>query len=312
MKIAVFECFVNHAKDTRLQHEACSIGGCGRLQYTGRMPVKKGMFQGERREKDRKIRTSSIILVIAFVVVAALWFVFQSGYFDADDIHIEGLRSLEEGDVRREVGEALEAQSKWRPWNSTNVLFMDEAALQERLKERLFAENVIVDKSYPNILRLKVEERQRSVILVSNQNYVLVDTSGVVTGFADGNVLSLAQDRIAVRTLASPDSLPVVQLRTDDPLVPGFQIADAETVQTWIEISRILISRGIDTHFLKIDAPYSSVLRFVMERRYELRLDREKAFEPQIETYETFLQTTGDDEVREYVDVRVPGKIFYK
>jgi len=276
------------------------------------MPVKRGMYRGEREVKTRGSKTTGIVLMIAFVLIASAWFVFQSGFFDVVEVQVEGIRTLERGDVDREVGEALAVQSRWRPWHPENVLFIDELALKARLKERLFAENVTVDKSFPNILRLKVEERQRSVVLVSNEQYVLVDTTGVVTGYAEDEVLSSAMDRIAARAFLTDVSLPVIQMPTADPLAPGYQIADADVVRKWIEISRILISRGHDTHFMKIEAPGANLARFVMIRRYELRLDLAKPVEEQIETYEAYLRTEGEDGITEYIDVRVPGKAFVK
>lgn len=284
----------------------------GRIWYDPCMPLKTGMYRGERVEQKRSSKLVGSILVFAFLVIAAAWFVFRSGFFDAPTIGIEGLRILEQGDVEREVRAALEEESAWKPWRPTNILFIDEAVLESRLKERLFADNVTVDKSYPDILRLKIEERQRSVVLVSNAQTVLVDTSGVVTGYAEGDVLSSVQDRVAARSLYDDASLPVIQMPTDDPLAPGFQIASPDRVKLWIEICRILFSKGIRIHFMKISASESDLGRFVTEGRYELRMDLSKPAEDQIEAYMTYLRTTEDPNITEYIDVRVPAKIFVK
>lgn len=270
------------------------------------------MYRGEREDRNRSSRSVAISLVISFVVVAVAWFVFRSGYFDAAQIGIEGLRSLEKGDVEREVGEALAEQSRWRPWHPTNVLMVDVPRLESRLKERLFAESVTVDKSYPNILRLKIEERQRSVVLVTGEQFLLVDTNGIVTGFAEGSSLSTATDHLAARSFLTADSLPVIQMPTDEPPAPGFQIASPEAVQAWIQISRILISRGLDTYFIKIEDPESHLGRFVMRDKYELRIDLSSDIVRQLDAYETYLRTAKNPSIKEYIDVRVPGKIFVK
>ena len=50
----------------------------------------------------------------------------------------------------------------------------------------------------------------------------------------------------------------------------------------------------------------------VTEARYELRLDISRPIDDQLEAYRTYLRTTDDPGITEYVDVRVPGKIFVK
>jgi len=274
------------------------------------MSVKRGMYRGERDVRERSGKTTATLLVTAFFLIASAWFVLQSGFFDANEIQIDGLRSLERGDVDREVADALNEQSTHRPWNPTNILLLDKKRLEDRLQERLFAEVVTVDKTYPNILRLKIEERQRSVVLVTNDQYLLVDTSGVVTGYAEGDVLSSAMDHISARTLLTADSLPVIQMPTDEPPAPGFQIADPSIIQTWIQNARILISRGADTYFMKIEKPEAHLARYIMPGKYELRIDISRPIDDQVGAYETYLRTVEDSTITEYIDVRVPGKIF--
>lgn len=276
------------------------------------MPVKKGMYRGERVEKTRSSKLTGSVLVVAFLVVASSWFIFRSEFFDASEIKIDGLRDLGRGEVEREVMNALEESAKWKPWRATNILFVDKEELEASLKDRLFADYVTVDKTYPNILRLSVEERQRSVILASGTQYVLVDTSGVVTGYAEDAVLATARDLIAARSVSDEFSLPVVQMPTDDPLTPGFQVADPETVKLWLDISRSLFSGGVRTHFIKISSSESNLVRVVTEALYELRLDISRPIDDQLEAYRTYLRTTDDPGITEYVDVRVPGKIFVK
>lgn len=270
------------------------------------------MYRSVRLDQKRSSYAVVILLVAGFAVIGWLWFVFASGFWDVSSLEIGGLRSLERGDVEREVDHAL-SEGDWRPWHNRNLIFIDTSKLAAELKERLFAEDVAVDKVYPNVLRLLIKERQRSVVVVSGQQYVNVDSTGVVTGDADGDVLTAAQERIAARAFADEIHLPVIVMPTADPLTAGFSVAAPETVRHWIEVSRAMVLEGVKVRFMKIETPESALARFVSERGYDIYIDLTQPLEPQIQNYVAYMRSKPDlAQIKEHIDVRVPGKIYIK
>lgn len=270
------------------------------------------MYRSVRMDQKRSSYTVVILLVASFAVVGWLWFVFASGFWDVSNLDISGLRTLERGDVAREVDRALDERD-WRPWHKKNLIFIDTATIAAILKERLFAEDVTVDKVYPDVLRLIIKERQRSVVLVSGEQYVNVDATGVVTGDADGDVLQSSRERVAARAFADEIHLPVVVMPTADPLSVGFSVAAPETVRKWIEVSRAMVLGGVKVRFMKIETPESALARFVSEQGYDIYLDLTQPLEPQIQTYAAYMRSKPDlTQIKEHIDVRVPGKIYVK
>ncbi|MCI0479142.1 hypothetical protein L0Y59_01215 [Candidatus Uhrbacteria bacterium] len=272
----------------------------------------KGMFTAKRLDQRRSSHAFVIMLIAAFAAVGWLWFIFASGYWDIHDIDIEGLQSLERGEVAEETYRILESRG-WRPWSARNLIMLDTDEMARTLQERLFVESLTVDKSYPNILRLKIRERQRSVVLVSNGQYVNVDTTGIVTGDVEGDALHASQDRVVARAFADDIHLPVVVMDTADPLAPGFKVAEPEEVKRWIDVSRALVLGGLKIRFMKIQTPGAPLGRFVSERGYDIYVDLTRPIDIQIATYQAFMRTKPDETtIKEHLDIRIPGQVIVK
>ncbi len=271
-----------------------------------------GMFRARRIEDRRSGYGAVIAIVAAFAVTGWLWFLFRSGFLDVQTIDTGALHELDRGEVLAEVDRALQ-EKPWRPWSYRNLLLIDTNELASVLQDRLFAESVTVEKSYPNILRLKIQERQRSVVVVSNDQYALVDATGLVTGDADGDALRASKDRVAARAFADQIHLPVIVMKTADPLAPGFQVATPEQMRRWLDATRYTVLGGLRYRFMKVESPESSLARFVSERGYDIYIDLTHPLEPQLATYLAYMKTKPDEsKITAYVDVRVPGKIFIK
>lgn len=271
-----------------------------------------GMFRTRRLDQRRSSYGFVFGLIASFAVIGWLWFLFASGFWDISSVDAGELASLDRGEVMREVDRILDEAPR-RPWHKKNLLMLDAEQFAKTLRERLFADGVAVDKSYPDVLRLKIKERQRSVVLVSNEQYVNVDASGIVTGDAEGDVLRSSQDRVAAKAFADEIHLPVIVMKMADPLSAGFQIAKPEQVRRWLDVSRSLVLGGVKVRFMKIEAPESSLARFVSERGYDIYVDLTEPIERQIATYQGFMKTKPDENaIKEYLDVRVSGKVYLK
>ena len=276
------------------------------------LPSEKGMYRSDRIDQNTSSHVFVIALVVSFAIVGWFWFFFGSGYWDIATVDIQGLQTLDRGEVATETLRIIDDRP-WRPWNARNLFMLDTKNLESALKERLFVEDVSVDKSYPNVLRLMLKERQRSVVLVSNGQYVNVDTSGIVTGDTEGDALRASQDRVAARAFADDVHLPVVVMNTADPLAEGFHVAAPEQVQRWIEVSRALVLGGLRIRFMKVETPESSLGRFVSDKGYDIYVDLSKPIDQQVETYQAYMRSKPDEsQIKEHLDIRIPGQVIIK
>jgi hypothetical protein len=275
-------------------------------------PERNGMFRTKRLDQQRSSRGFVILLVVAFFVIGTAWFIFSSGFWNVSTVEINGLQSMDRGEVTREVDNYFEQRNRFL-WKGRNLLMLDAGDFTQTLKDRLFIANVTVDKVYPSILRLMIEERQRSVILVSNEQFVNVDTTGVVTSYVIEPALSSARDIIAARSLMDSSATPVIIMNADDPLAPGFQIAAPEQIKGWLDTFQTLLGAGLKIRFMKIQAPDASLARFVSDKGYDIYFDLKRSLEGQLATYLSYMRS-GDSKnpINYYIDVRIPGRVFIK
>ena len=271
-----------------------------------------GTFSQARGLLQQSNRFLVTLLVAAFAVAAVVWFVFVSGYFSIKSIELNELHTMDREEVVSATYEILE-QGRWRPWDRKNVLFINEKELAERLKSRLFAEQVTVDKSYPNVLRLMIEERQRSVVLASKEQLLVIDMAGMVTGEAGENAAKEARDSINGTLIANLNRTPVIICDLPELATAGYQVADQDTLKQWIGAYRAFIASGLKFRYIRVQEPKSQTAKLAMADGWEAYFDLGKDLPTQIETYKKFVQNKPRGfKADEYIDVRVPGKIYVK
>lgn len=271
-----------------------------------------GTFSQARGLIQRSNRLLVVVLLGAFIVATGVWFVFVSGFFSLSRIEMNELHALGREEVASSTLDILE-QGRWRPWDRKNLIFIDENDLAESLKNRLFAEQVSVDKSYPNILRLLIEERQRSVVMASKDQLLVVDMAGGVVGEAGETAAKEARDAVNGDLLADLRRTPVIVCDLPELATAGYQVTDQDALKAWIEAYRAFIASGLKFRYLRLTEPKSKIVKLMMAEGYHVVFDLDQDIQGQIETYRKFMQNRPRDfKVSEYVDVRVPGKIYVK
>jgi hypothetical protein len=265
--------------------------------------------RGERRGQPAWI---AYILVFVFLILSALWFLFFSGYFSVGEFEINDLNVLERDVVIGEVGRFLD-EGDVIIKDKRNIFFVDEKSVADHLMNTFFIDSATVDKVYPNILRLKIKERQRSVILVTKNNIYIVDDYGVITDYAD-------QETVAITRQFLSSSVPVDSLKEIFIVTPtstnyqiGTQYTESKNVRSWLELAEKLRNAGIWFKAIQKDQVELGILRIILKENKEVIIDEDIPLDAQIDTLRQFLQTKPVwDDIHEYVDVRIPGRIYYK
>jgi len=270
-----------------------------------------GIFHQERAGLTRSNWMIGSVLVASCIALSVLWFFFFSGFWSISDIQVGTLQELDRGEVVSSTMEILDQHSA--PWNKRNIFLVDTDDLVKGLRERLFAESVAVEKSYPNVLRLIIRERQRSVVVASGSQLLNVDTDGIVTGETQGD--DADQSRLLLKGIAVADQIhhPVIATDLSEAATAGYQAADASDVKRWIESYRAFIGSGMRFRYLHLTSPTSTTVYVVSTGGYRVIVDMLQPLDPQIETFLKFLRSKPKDFlIYEYVDVRIPGKLYVK
>ena len=256
-------------------------------------------------------------IVFSLLGVAAilgwLYVFFMSDLFTINRMEVRGVSLLDPMEVTREGFAVLDQRRGWRPWSTRHALFLDQEQFEENLKERLFAERVTVDNIDSRILRLIIEERAKRVVFYSHQQYFWVDLSGVVTDELTPNERTTVQARLLGHRAAAVTDPPVIHRDLDEEIAPGYVIDQPERVRDWIRLSSQMMKSGLLYRELEPPANASSTIASITAPEgYEILVDMDSPIQPQLDTYLAFKRAQTKTKVSEYLDVRIPGRVYLK
>ncbi len=275
-------------------------------------PKNTGMFREERQGKKEQTRGVINILLGSFLFLATLWCLFFSGWFDVKKYEFNELRVLDQTALRGEIDGYFQQSRNW-PWGRKNIFALNEKDLEEYLSSKLFVNKVIVDKTYPNILRLMIEERQRSVVLVTNNQIYVVDDYGVITDVADDAMTSTTRNFLTSDTPIETSKEIYVHYPTSTQMAKGQEIFGSERVRGLLDLSAKLRDTGIWFKTLNIEYGDPASISIILKQNKKVLLALDQTIDAQIETLRSFIASKPKwEEITEYIDVRVPGRIYYK
>lgn len=239
---------------------------------------------------------------------------FVSDAFMLKDVEVRGVKTLDPVEVKREVYDVIDSRPHpfWQPARHTWFLRAEE--LEPLLKERLFAERVTVDNPSKNILRLLVEERSRRSILRTSSQWLWIDMQGVILDALSPKESQDADNRLLGKPATVTADAPIVYINREKPFHVGesIQIGD---MRAWLDVALEMKKQGIA--YREIEPPTeasSTQLVLKTAEGYDVWFDTSSdTLKTQIEAYRAFQkQKPKDVQVHEYVDVRIPGRVYVK
>lgn len=271
-----------------------------------------GALGAERLVTTTKRRRFVITLLAGVAITGWLYMLFGSGIFRVTLVDPGLISDSDRGEAMRETFAALDAQGRW-PWSRRNLLLVDTQSLSRELERRLFADTVAVEKSFPNVLRLKIQERRSSLVLVANNEFYLVDRRGVVSKrFAYEEEAGILQ-RISKPSSAGQTQAPILTVREMANPVPGMAVVPERTVQRWLIAFQELSRTGFGYRNAILEYATSTKLVLNMFEPYDVHFDLLTPLEPQIQSYYAFIKAKPPGTIiYAYVDARIPGRIYYR
>lgn len=271
-----------------------------------------GMFRKEREGELVKSKTVSTILFLSFIVIATVWFLFFSDFFSISKYEVGELRVLDRGAVAGEMDHFFD-QQQHGPISGRNIFLFDPIKLEKFLKKTFFIENATVEKIYPNILRLTISERQRSVIFITNNQMLILDDYGIVTDKADETTVSSTRTYLSNPSPIESSKEIYIIAPTSTSYQIGYEYTSSEQVRSWLELAKKLRDAGIWFKAFELNLETPDILSVILKDNKNVLFDIKIVPDEQIETLRLFLQTKPNmDEINDYIDVRIPGRIYYK
>lgn len=259
-------------------------------------------------------KRNAVFLILGGVALFGWPYVlFMSDAFTVNAVEVRGGKSIDHTEVTREVFKALDEREEWRPWPARHAWFIDPESLSGTLKDRLFVANVIVDKSYNNILRLSIEERSKKVIYHSHKQYFWVDIQGVATEELTDEERKSAQSRLLGQKLATTDDAPIIKTNLEFEIQKGMALTDTRRAKEWIKLAEDLKSYKLVYREIEPPTASSTLFKVLSHEGYDVLMDITAPLDLQVKTYQGFVKAKPANlKPLEYVDVRVPGRIYLK
>jgi hypothetical protein len=170
-----------------------------------------------------------------------------------------------------------------------------------------------VDKSYGNILRLSIEERSKRFVFHSHKQYFWVDLHGVATDELTPDEMHDVQTRLIGARPIRADEPMVIKRDLDDTINAGYVVADPEQAKEWIKLADQVKAQNFAYRELEPPTASSSLMKVLSPEGFNVLMDVTSPLDLQIKTYQAFIQNKPDNLGKpNYVDVRVPGRVYLK
>jgi hypothetical protein len=278
-----------------------------------KLPQKEeGTFVAYRMQERSMHRKVVLSILGAVAVIGWLYVIFGSDIFRVKMIDAGTLVDLDRGEVTQTAFSAVDDQTQW-PMPKRNILLVNKVKLAQKLKQNLFVDSVVVDKVYPDVLRLKIKERQSSIILIANNEFYLLDRNGIGTRNILGDDEADILKRLDKPSPTSKTDTPILSIHGTPEFVLGEQFVSKETAQAWLKAFQELSQADFGYRNAIVDYATSTKLILNMFEPYDVYFDLLTPLQPQLQSLYAFMRAkTAAFVIYEYVDARIPGRVYYK
>lgn len=229
------------------------------------------------------------VIFVLIVLGLGYWFLFYSSYFQVKNIEIEG--NLNES-VKSEI-EALKGQ---------NIIKLTLKNTEMELANKQSSIKTLqILRGIPDTLRVKVDVRNPDISWKTNEKSYYVDEHGIAFTMLNESDIS-EENKNNLISITDTKNIPVVE---------GKQIVTEQFIKFILEVKdKFEKITGAKITEMKIDNTTFQVL-VMTDKNFYVIFDTTREAEPQINGLRKILEEHIND-VKEYVDMRVEGKAYYK
>lgn len=231
---------------------------------------------------NKKNSSKFIKILIVFIIILGglVYLFFYSPIFKIKNIIVEG---------------AFLEGSGFEGLMAKNILFINTADVKNEFSQKYPELNIVkIVRGLPDTLKIKLEEHQAKILWQTQDKNYLVDSSGVIFKEIEG-VSDLPQVKDN-KDLAVVLNRPVV--------TTNFINFIAELNANFNQETGLIIDRyAVNETIFQIDA--------VTVLGWKVIFDTTRKAQDQLSDLSRFLKD-HQSEVKEYVDVRVEGRVYYK
>lgn len=226
--------------------------------------------------------------ILALIVVGGLvYFFFISPYFQVKRIETDGFLSTQGNDFLQN-------------YKGKNIFLVNQLALEEDMRE-VYPEALIVKvyRGLPDTLRVTVSEREVALVWVSKDRQYLVDGTGI------------AYEEINEANRQSVDKLSKITDLHAMNVELGRKVATARLIN-FIKAFEPVFEEKTKIKITGWEIGETSIHATALtEKGWKVIINTSRSADQQVTDLEAILKKHSGD-VKEYIDLRVPGYAYYK
>ncbi|EKD56781.1 MAG: hypothetical protein ACD_58C00093G0004 [uncultured bacterium] len=228
--------------------------------------------------------------LIGIVIITAifLWWVFGSGFFKVKEIIIKGSLNAE-------------VQSEIESFKGKNILTFVLGNTEEKLAQKQSSiKEINILRGIPNTLKIDVTVRKPIFSWKSQDKTYLVDDGGIA--FLEGDGVVVNEEGTKLSLLADTNNMPVE---------PSKQIVTKEFVSFINDLIKYAPEKsGVNIGEMRIFET-TFELEADTDQGYKIKLDTTRNVVTQLEVLKKIVDQYRN-QIKEYVDLRVEGRVYYK
>ncbi len=223
------------------------------------------------------------------------WLLFFTKTFAVSAITVVDARPVTEQQIR-DIADSMKGE---------NILFLQTDVLTVRLARDIpQIKNVHIVRKLPGTLKIIIQEKTPTLLLLSNASYYFVDAAGIAYETASLDSLP----GIVLPVVKNADTNGTVTLGA--PAVDPTFVSFIEEVQK--KMPDIALAQVVE---MKIPSLAAREVHFQLNRNWNILMDTTRSASAQLTVLKQLLEhtvTQEEQQTLQYIDLRIPNRVYYK
>jgi len=234
--------------------------------------------------------TPNMIKFILFIVFigAIVWFVLLSDYFKIKNIEINGSLNPE---VKAEIDKFI----------GKNIFIFQPGKIKDDLsKKQSSIESMEIFRGIPDTIKVQVNVREPAIGWKSHDDIYFVDLGGIIFELKDNE-----------KYVSGDKKIPFIEDTKNIEVVEGAPIVTGEFVQFVLKLTNSLKKDfNIEVKSLKV-AETTFQIEIETDQNFKIIIGSSINLDNQMKALKRVLEEKRE-EIKEYVDLRIEGRVYYK
>ena len=258
----------------------------------------------DRRRPKRKGREFSLIKLVIFGIAALLsafiWFLFFSNFFRVKSIEINYKGNIQKQDLEQMVNGQMDS-NKLIFFPQKNIFLFSATKLRYDLKNKYNFETIQIQKDYSNKIKLLIEDKQPTSLLLEDGKYYLVDNEGQT--ITEINLETVKNYAVPVIENVSSKKMQEKKVQVDQSIL----IFVNNFYNEFIKQENVFKMKN----FVVNDDLYK--VKLVLENNPSIYVSTKLAIGSQIEKLLSVKdELKSDFAKKEYIDLSIDDRVYYK